>query len=100
MCRYNTDINITIWDTAQYFHSKQLLKKSFEKICPLIFVQVGCKSQKSYFQITWSFMPAGISYNVIVLVIVLVSQFPEVANEKRSICHTEDNLLQFLQSLC
>ena len=42
----------------------------------------------------------GIFYNVIILVSVLVSQFPEVANEKRSIYHTEDDLLQFLQILC
>ena len=47
-CRYIKDIKITFWDTAQYFHSKQL-RKSFEKIFSLKFVQVGYKRPKSFF---------------------------------------------------
>ena len=60
-CRYIKDIKIMFWDTEQYFHSKQL-RKSFEKICSLKFVQVGYKRQNSFFQInivTCSFMPAS-----------------------------------------
>ena len=38
-CRYIKDIKITFWDTAQYFHSKQLIK-SVEKIFLLKFVHV------------------------------------------------------------
>ena len=38
-CRYIKDIQITFWDTAQYFHSKQLIK-SVEKIFLLKFVHV------------------------------------------------------------
>jgi hypothetical protein len=39
-CSYIKDIEITFWNTAQYFHSKQL-RKSFEKIFSLNLVQVG-----------------------------------------------------------
>ena len=60
-CRFITDIKTMFWDTAQYFHSKQL-KHSFEKIFSLKLGQVGCKRQKKYFQInivTCLFMPAS-----------------------------------------
>ena len=60
-CRCIKDIKITFWDTAQYFHSKQLIK-SFEKIFSLKFVQVGYKRPNRFFQInivTCSFMPAS-----------------------------------------
>ena len=60
-CRYIKDIKVTLWDTAQYFDSKQL-RKSIKKICSLKFVRVGYKRQTSFFQInivTCSFMPAS-----------------------------------------
>ena len=47
-CRYLTDIQITFWDTAQYFNSKQL-KYSFEKKISLKVGQIGCKRPNSYF---------------------------------------------------
>ena len=47
-------IKITFWDTAQYFHRKQL-RKSFEKIFLLKFVEVGYKRKKKFFQINTSF---------------------------------------------
>jgi hypothetical protein len=62
-CRYIKEIKITFWDTAQYFHSKQL-RKSFEKIFSLKCVQVENKRPKSCFQInivTYSFMPASLN---------------------------------------
>ena len=65
-CRYIKDIKITFWDTAQYFHSKQL-RKSFEKKISLKFVQGGYKRQTSFFQInivTCSFMPASLNLQV------------------------------------
>ena len=58
---YITDIKITFWETAQYIHSKQL-EYSFEKIFSLIFGQIGCKRQKSYFQtniVTCLFIPTS-----------------------------------------
>ena len=65
-CRYIKDIKITFWDTAQYFHSKQL-RKSFEKIFSLKFVQVGYKRPKCFFQINilaCSVMPASLNLQV------------------------------------
>ena len=52
-CRYIKDIQITFWDTAQYFHSKQLIK-SFEKIFSLIFSRLEINGKKVVFkQILW-----------------------------------------------
>ena len=65
-CRYIKDIKITFWDTAQYFHSKQLIK-SVEKIFLLKFVHVWNKRPKKYFQtniVTCSFMPASLNLQV------------------------------------
>ena len=62
-CRYIKDIKIMFWDTAEYFHSKQL-RKSFEKIFSLKFVQVGYKRQNSFFLlyiVTCSFIPASLN---------------------------------------
>ena len=65
-CRYIKDIKITFWDTAQYFHSKQLIK-SVEKIFLLKFVHVWNKRPKFFFQtniVTCSFMPASLNLQV------------------------------------
>ena len=65
-CRYIKDIQIMFWDTAQYFHSKQL-RKSFEEIFSLKFVQVGYKRPTSFFQtniVTCFFMPASLNLQV------------------------------------
>ena len=65
-CWYIQDIKITFWDTAQYFHSKQLIK-SVEKIFLLKFVHVWNKRQKKKFQtniVTCSFMPASLNLQV------------------------------------
>ena len=48
-CRYIKDIKITFWDTAQYFHSKQL-RKSFEKnLFTKIFTGWIYKAKKFFF---------------------------------------------------
>ena len=65
-CIYITDIKTTFWDTAQYFHSKQL-RKSFEKIFSLKFVKVGYKRPNSFFQkniVTCSLVPALLNLQV------------------------------------
>ena len=61
-CRYTKDIKIMFWDTAQYFHSKQL-RKLFKKSVHKNLSRFDMKGQKGFFLInivTCSFMPVSL----------------------------------------